>query len=45
MNGLIPVFEARADGPYGFLNQNKYLSSTPSGGSGGVSFTIYEKAP
>lgn len=40
---LIPVFEARADGPYAFLNENKYLSSAPNVGSGGVSITFYEK--
>jgi hypothetical protein len=40
---LIPVFEARVDGPYNFLNENKYLSSAPDVGSGGVSITFYEK--
>jgi Protein of unknown function (DUF3237) len=42
-NGLIPVFEARTDGPYAFLNENKYLSSPPGVGSGGVTITFYEK--
>ncbi|MEO7427638.1 MAG: DUF3237 family protein [Fibrobacteria bacterium] len=41
--GLVPVFEARVDGPYAFLNENKYLSSAPGTGSGGVSITFYEK--
>jgi len=41
--GLIPVFEARIDGPYNFLNENKYLSSSPGMGSGGVTITFYEK--
>jgi hypothetical protein len=40
---LIPVFEARADGPYAFLNENKYVSSSPQPGSGGVSITFYER--
>lgn len=42
-NGLVPVFEARVDGPYNFLNENKYLSSAPGVGGGGVSITFYEK--
>jgi hypothetical protein len=40
---LVPVFEARVDGPYAFLNENKYLSSSPNPGSGGVSITFYER--
>ncbi len=40
---LYPVFEARVDGPYAFLNQNKYVSSSPSMVNGGVSITFYEK--
>jgi hypothetical protein len=28
-SGLVPVFEARVDGPYAFLNENKYLSDGP----------------
>jgi hypothetical protein len=28
-NGLVPVFEARVDGNYNFLNENKYLSDGP----------------
>lgn len=39
---LIPVFETRVDGPYNFLNENKYLSSAPGIGGGGVSITFYE---
>jgi hypothetical protein len=42
-NALIPVFEARADGPYAFLTQGKFLSSAPGAGSGGVSITFYER--
>jgi hypothetical protein len=40
---LWPVFEARVDGPYNFLNENKYISSSPNPGSGGVSITFYER--
>ncbi|MBN1575483.1 MAG: DUF3237 domain-containing protein [Chitinispirillaceae bacterium] len=40
---LVPVFEARTDGPYAFLNENKYLSSSPGMGSGGVTITFYER--
>jgi hypothetical protein len=40
--GLVPVFEARVDGPYAFLNENKYLSSQPGMSGGGVSITFYE---
>jgi len=28
-NGLVPVFEARVDGTYNILNENKYLSDGP----------------
>jgi hypothetical protein len=41
--GLVPVFEARVDGPYAFLNENKYLSSQPGMSGGGVSITFYER--
>jgi len=40
---LIPLFEAKADGPYAFLNENEFLSSDPGEGSGGVSITFYER--
>lgn len=42
--GLIPQFETRKNGPYAFLNQNKFLSSDPGLGGGGnaVSITFYE---
>jgi hypothetical protein len=40
--GLVPIFEARADGPYAYLNANLYLSSPPGMGRGGVSLTFYE---
>jgi len=40
---LYPVFEARVAGPYAYLNENKYISSAPGPGSGGVSITFSEK--
>lgn len=40
---MVPQFEARKDGPYAFLNENKYLSSDPGVGGGGVSITFYER--
>jgi len=43
MSGLVPAFEAAADGPYAFLNTGKFLSSPPGAGSGGVSITFYER--
>jgi len=42
-SSLVPVFEARAAGPYAFLNEVKYLSSAPGGAGSGVSITFYEK--
>jgi hypothetical protein len=42
-NALVPVFETRAAGPYAFLNEGKFLSSSPSVGSGGVSITFSER--
>lgn len=43
MGALVPQFEARAAGPYAFLNANRFLSSDPGTGSGGVSITFYER--
>ena len=43
INGLTPVFEARTDGSFAFLNTGKFLSSAPGGGAGGVSITFYER--
>lgn len=40
---LIPTFEARAAGPYAFLNANTWLSSDPGSAPGGVSITFYER--
>jgi hypothetical protein len=42
INSLVPAFEARTDGSFAFLNTGKFLSSSPGGGSGGVSITFYE---
>jgi hypothetical protein len=39
---LVPTFEARVDGPYGFLNKGLYLSSNPGMGQGGVGLTLYD---
>jgi len=39
---LVPTFEARADGPYAFLNSGRYLSSNPGRAQGGVAITMYE---
>ena len=41
--GLIPWFEAAVDGEYNFLNTQKYLSSAPGVGGGGVSITFYDR--
>ncbi|WP_255597666.1 DUF3237 family protein [Micromonospora sp. RL09-050-HVF-A] len=40
---LVPTFEARAAGPYAFLNANTWLSSDPGSAPGGVSITFYER--
>ena len=40
---MVPHFEARAAGPYSFLNANTFLSSDPGSATGGVSITIYER--
>lgn len=41
-NGLVPVFEARIGSVYEYLNENKFMSSSPNVGGGGVSLTFYE---
>ena len=43
VGALAPIFEARADGPYAFLNANTFVSSDPGSGNGGVSITFYER--
>jgi hypothetical protein len=40
--GLVPIFEARVDGPYAYLNTGKYLSSNPGMANGGVKITMYD---
>jgi hypothetical protein len=40
---MIPLFEARAAGPYAFLNEDAFMSSDPGGVSRGVSITFYER--
>jgi hypothetical protein len=40
---MIPLFEARAAGPYAFLNEDAFMSSDPGGATGGVSITFYER--
>jgi hypothetical protein len=39
---LIPVFEARSAGAFGFLNTGKFISSDPGSAAGGVKITFYE---
>lgn len=39
---LVPTFEARADGPYAWMNGGLYLSSNPGPSAGGVALTFYE---
>ncbi|HET6333481.1 MAG TPA: DUF3237 domain-containing protein [Polyangiales bacterium] len=42
IGALVPVFEAKASGPYGWVNANTWLSSDPGIGPGVVNLTIYE---
>ncbi len=41
-SALVPVFEAKASGKYGYLNDQLWLSSSPSIAVGAVKLTIYE---
>jgi hypothetical protein len=41
-SSMVPVFETRADGKYGYLNDALWLSSAPSIGASSVALTIYE---
>jgi hypothetical protein len=43
IGSLVPTFEARADGPYAFLNANTFFSSDPGGGGSGVTITFYKR--
>jgi hypothetical protein len=40
--GLVPIFEARVDGPCAYLNTAKFLSSNPGIANGGVKITMYD---
>jgi hypothetical protein len=40
--GLVPIFEARVDSPYAYLNTGKFLSSNPGMANGGVKITMYD---
>jgi Protein of unknown function (DUF3237) len=42
LGALVPVFETRTDGPYAWVNANRWLSSDPSPGAGVVNLTIYD---
>jgi hypothetical protein len=42
IGGLVPVFETRKDGKYGWIDKGNYLSSDPGLGNGGVALTLYE---
>jgi hypothetical protein len=41
-SGLVPIFEARVDGPYAYLNTGLFLSSNPGIANGGVKITMYD---
>jgi hypothetical protein len=41
--GLVPIFEARVDSPYAYLNTGKFLSSNPGMANGGVKITMYDR--
>ena len=43
LGALVPLFEARAAGPYAFLNANTYVSGDPVSSAGGVGITFYER--
>ena len=42
MGSLVPIFEAKVDGKYAWLNSGTYLSSNPGMDAGGVSLTMYK---
>ena len=42
-SALVPRFETRADGPYAWLNEDAWLSSSPGISIGAVNITIYER--
>lgn len=40
--GLVPVFEAKRDGKYAWINEGNYLSSDPGLAANAVNITIYQ---
>lgn len=40
---LVPRFETRSDGPYSWLNEDRWLSSSPGVAIGAVNITVYER--
>ena len=40
---LVPRFETKINSTYSYLNEDRYLSSDPGVGGGGVSITFYER--
>jgi hypothetical protein len=44
-SALIPIFEAKKDGKYGFVAKNHYFSSSPALATGAVNITIYDGGP
>jgi hypothetical protein len=43
IGALVPVFETKKDGKYGWVTEGDYLSSDPGLSIGAVNLTIYEK--
>jgi hypothetical protein len=43
IGALVPVFEAKADGKYSWVNEMEFLSSDPGLAPGAVNLTIYKK--
>lgn len=42
IDSLVPVFEARIEGPYAWLNSGAYRSGVPQPGNGAVSLILYQ---
>jgi hypothetical protein len=42
VGALVPVFETRADGPYSWLDEDRWVSSDPGITPGAVNLTIYD---
>ena len=42
LGGLVPVYETRTNGPYAWVNANRWLSSDPTVVVGAVDLTIYD---